>query len=78
MAPGNGDKLRAYGAALAAYRRALARHAEEVTVHFERGVVAANGATALRAWNNVPLDDSELEAARASVERIRKQLTLAK
>jgi tetratricopeptide (TPR) repeat protein len=72
------EKLRAYGAALAAYRRALARHAEEVTVHFERGMVAGNGANALRAWNNVPLDDSELEAARASVERIRKQLASTK
>ena len=72
------ERLRQYGAALAAYRRALSRHAEEVAQRFDRGVASAlatNGsASALRAWNSVPLDDSDLSAARASVERIRKSL----
>ncbi|HEX4458067.1 MAG TPA: tetratricopeptide repeat protein [Polyangia bacterium] len=73
------ERLRQYGAALAAYRRALSRHAEEVAQRFDRGVASAlatnGGANALRAWNSVPLDDSDLSAARASVERIRKSLT---
>lgn len=77
----NAERLRQYGAALAAYRRALSRHAEEVAQRFDRGVasaLASNGsASALRAWNSVPLDDSELAAARASVERIRKSLMAA-
>lgn len=71
------DKLRAYGAALAAYRRALSRQAEDVSLRFERGVaaaLAANSGMALRAWNDVRLDDPEVVAARQSVERIRKQL----
>jgi tetratricopeptide (TPR) repeat protein len=71
------EKLRQYGVALAAYRRALARHAEDVTAHFERGVasaLAANNASTLKAWNNISFDDPDLTAARTSVERIRKQL----
>ena len=74
------DKLRQYGAALAAYRRALSRHAEEVSVRFERGVasaLAANTPSALRTWNAVPLDDPEVATARQSVERIRRTLTLS-
>ena len=71
------ERLRQYGVALAAYRRALARHAEDVSLRFERGVasaLAANSTSALKAWNNVPLEDSEVTAARQSVERIRMQL----
>jgi tetratricopeptide (TPR) repeat protein len=71
------ERLRQYGVALAAYRRALARHAEDVSLRFERGVasaLAANSTSALKAWNNVPLEDSEVTAARQSVERIRVQL----
>jgi len=71
------ERLRQYGVALAAYRRALARHAEDVSLRFERGVasaLAANSTSALKAWNNVPLEDSEVTAARQSVERIRLQL----
>jgi tetratricopeptide (TPR) repeat protein len=71
------ERLRQYGAALAAYRRALARHAEDVSLRFERGVasaLAANSSSALQQWNHVPLDDSEVTAARQSVERIRTQL----
>ena len=71
------ERLRQYGAALAAYRRALARHAEDVSLRFERGVasaLAANGSSALKQWNTVPLEDAEVTAARQSVERIRTQL----
>jgi tetratricopeptide (TPR) repeat protein len=71
------ERLREYGAALAAYRRALARHAEDVSLRFERGVasaLAANASSALKQWNNVPLEDPEVRAARESVERIRTQL----
>jgi len=71
------ERLRQYGVALAAYRRALARQAEEVSLRFERGVasaLAANSSSALRQWNTVPLEDPEVTAARQSVERIRTQL----
>jgi tetratricopeptide (TPR) repeat protein len=71
------ERLRQYGAALAAYRRALARHAEDVSLRFERGVasaLAANQSSALKQWNTVPLEDAEVAAARQSVERIRTQL----
>lgn len=71
------ERLRQYGVALAAYRRALARHAEDVSLRFERGVasaLAANSTSALKQWNNVPLEDPEVTAARQSVERIRTQL----
>jgi hypothetical protein len=71
------ERLRQYGAALAAYRRALARHAEDVSLRFERGVasaLAANQTSALKQWNTVPLEDAEVVAARQSVERIRTQL----
>lgn len=71
------ERLRQYGAALAAYRRALARQAEEVSLRFERGVasaLAANSSSALKQWNTVPLEDADVVAARQSVERIRTQL----
>ncbi|MGZ3429153.1 MAG: tetratricopeptide repeat protein [Polyangia bacterium] len=71
------ERLRQYGAALAAYRRALARHAEDVSLRFERGVasaLASNQSSALQQWNRVPLEDAEVVAARQSVERIRTQL----
>ncbi len=71
------ERLRQYGAALAAYRRALARHAEDVSLRFERGVasaLAANSKSALTTWNAVPLEDAEVVEARRSVERIRSQL----
>lgn len=71
------ERLRQYGVALAAYRRALARHAEDVSLRFERGVasaLAANSSSALKQWNTVPLEDPEVTAARQSVERIRTQL----
>jgi tetratricopeptide (TPR) repeat protein len=71
------ERLRQYGAALAAYRRALARHAEDVSLRFERGVasaLASNQTSALKTWNAVPLEDAEVVEARRSVERIRTQL----
>ena len=71
------ERVRQYGVALAAYRRALARHAEDVSLRFERGVasaLAANSSSALKQWNTVPLEDPEVTAARQSVERIRTQL----
>ncbi|HEX9105029.1 MAG TPA: hypothetical protein VF997_22615, partial [Polyangia bacterium] len=71
------ERLRQYGVALAAYRRALARQAEEVSLRFERGVasaLAANSSSALKQWNTVPLEDPEVTAARDSVARIRTQL----
>jgi tetratricopeptide (TPR) repeat protein len=71
------ERLREYGVALAAYRRALARHAEDVSLRFERGVasaLAANSKSALNTWNAVPLDDADVVEARRSVERIRSQL----
>ena len=71
------ERLRQYGVALAAYRRALSRHAEDVSLRFERGVasaLAANSSSALKQWNTVPLEDPEVAAARQSVERIRTQL----
>jgi hypothetical protein len=71
------ERLRQYEAALATYRRALSRLAEDVSLRFERGVasaLASNASSALKAWHNVPLDDAELRAARESVQRIRMQL----
>ena len=71
------DKLRRYGAALAAYRRALSRQVDDVALRYERGVaavLASNATSALRAWNGVALDDPDVTAARQSVERIRKSL----
>ena len=77
--PPQAQKLREYGAAVAAYRRALARQAEDVTKSFERGVagvLAENPASAMKAWNAVPLDDPQVAAARRSVEQLRRQLTV--
>jgi tetratricopeptide (TPR) repeat protein len=71
-------RLREYGAALAAYRRALARQAEDVSARFERGVagvLAENPQSAMRAWNAVPLEDAQVEAARRSVEQLRRALS---
>ncbi|MDB4966640.1 MAG: repeat-containing protein [Myxococcales bacterium] len=71
------ERLRQYEQALAGYRRALSRHAEDVSLKFERGVASAlssNASSALKAWNTVPLEDSEVKAARQNVERIRTQL----
>jgi hypothetical protein len=71
------ERLRQYEQALAGYRRALSRHAEDVSLKFERGVASAlssNASSALAAWNRVPLEDAEVKTARQNVERIRTQL----
>jgi tetratricopeptide (TPR) repeat protein len=67
-------RLAEYGMAIAAYRRALARLTEEVTLQYERGVAQAlanDPAATQRIWNSVTLADAPLEAARRSVERLR-------
>jgi tetratricopeptide (TPR) repeat protein len=68
-------KLRAYGAALAAYRRALSKHIEEIEARYERGSqLVWNGSeprAALRAWNAIALVDPEVDAARRNLERVR-------
>jgi hypothetical protein len=73
------DKLRQYGTAIAAYRHALARHLDDVSLRYERGVAnavgTAGGGMALRSWNLVPLDDPEVAAARRAVERLRQMLS---
>jgi tetratricopeptide (TPR) repeat protein len=71
------QRMREYGAALDAYRRALAQQAEVVSERYERGAAYAsvdNRQAAARLWNSVPLTDSRLEAAKKSVERVRAQL----
>jgi tetratricopeptide (TPR) repeat protein len=76
--PPHAARLREYGAALAAYRRALARQAEDVSMRYERGVagvLAENPQSAMRAWNAVLLDDPQVQAARRSVEQLRRQLS---
>jgi tetratricopeptide (TPR) repeat protein len=69
-----GRRLAEYGVALAAYRRALARHLEELTVQYERGVaylLADDAAAAQRTWDQVGLADVSLDDARRAVERLR-------
>ena len=73
----SGRRLREYGAALDAYRRALSRHAELVAERYERGyayVLVDDRQAALRMWQAVPLEDPHLIAARKGVERMRMAL----
>ncbi|HZS38837.1 MAG TPA: tetratricopeptide repeat protein [Polyangia bacterium] len=73
--------LREYGAALEAYRHALSRQAEEVSQSYERGVafvMADDAGAAIRAWNVARLDDTRVDAARKSVERVRSMLASRK
>jgi tetratricopeptide (TPR) repeat protein len=66
--------LREYGQALEAYRRALSRQAEDVSQSYERGVafvMADDANAATRAWNAVRLEDSRVNEARKSVEKVR-------
>jgi tetratricopeptide (TPR) repeat protein len=70
-------QLRAYGAAVAEFRRALSRQVEDVTARYERGATAALGDDsigAFRAWNAVHLNDAQVDAARRGVERLRSTL----
>jgi tetratricopeptide (TPR) repeat protein len=74
------DRLRQYGAALAAYRHALARHLDDISIRYERGATSAvsgNMGMAVRAWSSVPLDDPEVTAARRTLERMRQNLGTA-
>ena len=69
-----GKRLREYGAAIAAYRRALTAQAEDVTERYERGAALAlmnDASGALRTWNTVRMDDARVSDARRSVERAR-------
>ncbi|HEY7955427.1 MAG TPA: tetratricopeptide repeat protein [Polyangia bacterium] len=70
-------KLREYGRALLAFRRALARHAADVTERYERGIgfaLADDAPAALRAWNGVALEDSRVNDALRGVEQVRRRL----
>lgn len=72
---GETQRLRDYGRAIEGFRRALVRHAEDVTVRYQRGVafaLAADARSALKAWSSLPLVDARVESARKSVERARK------
>jgi tetratricopeptide (TPR) repeat protein len=65
-------RLREYGAALLAYRRALSAQAEDLSERYERGLASLNDTpTALRMWNSVKLDDPRVVEARRSIERVR-------
>jgi tetratricopeptide (TPR) repeat protein len=71
VAPGD-RRLREYGAAIAAYRRALSAQAEDVSERYERGLALLNDApAAVRAWSSVKLDDPRVLEARKTVERVR-------
>ncbi len=67
-------RLRDYGAALIAYRRALSAQAEDVSMRYERGAALAlmsDALAAARTWNTVRLDDALVIEAKKSVERAR-------
>jgi tetratricopeptide (TPR) repeat protein len=73
---GANPQLGEYGAALLAYRRALVRHVEEVSLALERGmefVLADNATEAARLWNETPLSDSRVDLAKRAVEGTRTQ-----
>ncbi len=73
--------LREYSAAIEAYRRALTRHAEDVSESYERGVafaLADDAPQAQRIFNAVKLIDPRVEAARKGVERVRSLLASRK
>jgi tetratricopeptide (TPR) repeat protein len=70
-------RLREYGAALVAYRRALSAQAEDVTERYERGalmVLMNDNTAAARAWNGVKLDDPRVTEARRQIEKARSLL----
>jgi hypothetical protein len=69
-----GSRVRAYGQALAAYRRALAAQAEEVSSRYEQGVASALAGRpreAVVAWDAITLDDGRVVRAKKSIQRIR-------
>ena|SRR5579883_621808 len=68
------SRAREYGQAVAAYRRALAAHVEDVSTRYERGVahaLAGRPHEATAAWDTIALDDGRVVQARRSIERIR-------
>lgn len=70
-------KIRAYGDAIAAYRRALSRQAETVSAGYERGASFAmldDVDNAVRAWATVRTSDVKVDEARRSVEKLRADL----
>jgi tetratricopeptide (TPR) repeat protein len=77
VSPVGTGRVREYGKAISAYRRALAQHAEEVNVRYERGVqsaLAGRSREAVAAWNTIALDDTRVVAARRSIEQLRKNV----
>ena len=72
--PGQRSRIRVYGEAVAAYRRALSRHAETVSTRYERGVAFAlidDTASARHTFDDIPLNDTSVTQARRSIERVR-------
>jgi hypothetical protein len=68
-------RVRDYGRALSAYRRALAAQAEDVESRYERGVswaLQGKPREAIAAWNTIQLDDARVSAARRGVEQQRR------
>jgi tetratricopeptide (TPR) repeat protein len=74
-------RLLEYEAAVQEFRRALSRHAEDVTARYQRGArlaMLADARGATRAWDSVMLVDARVDAARKSVERVRQLLDVRK
>lgn len=70
-------KVRAYGDAIAAYRRALSRQVETISVGYERGAAFAlidDIDSAARVWAQLKTTDVRLDEARRSVEKLRADL----
>jgi tetratricopeptide (TPR) repeat protein len=71
------DRLARYASALAAYRAALDRQANEVAAIYQRGaerVLANDLRGAQRMWSQVVGTDRSLDEAKARLERAREQL----
>lgn len=70
-------KIRAYGDAIAAYRRALSRQVDAVSIGYERGAQFAmldDVDSAARVWAQLKLSDPRVDEARRSVEKLRSDL----
>ncbi len=68
------DRLARYAAALAAYRTALVRHADQVSNLYQRGterVLANDLRGAQKAWSNTAVSDRDVEEARLRLEKAR-------
>jgi tetratricopeptide (TPR) repeat protein len=75
LPPLSEGRVRDYGRAISAYRRALAAHVEDVAVRYERGVASAMAGKprdAIAAWNTIALDDARVQAAKRGVEVARR------